>query len=192
MHDDEEYRELFRRTIEREFAHIKRVFEDLRNIARPMPIEMFPLDLNKLVLDVAESMRGNAESAGLALELDLSDEPVVVQGDVFALSRVTRNLVLNAIEATPPQGTITMSSAAADGRVELRVTDTGCGIPAERLASMFEDFETTKRQGLGLGLAISKKIVDQLGGTIRAESAVGQGTTFVVALTKSEPPPAAV
>jgi signal transduction histidine kinase len=192
MHDDAEYRDLFRRTIERESAHIKRVFEDLRNIARPMPIEGFPLDINKLLLDVAESMRGNAEVAGLSLELDLSDEPVFVQGDVFALSRVTRNLVLNAIEATPPQGAITMSSAATNGCVELRVSDTGCGIPADRIDTLFEDFATTKRQGLGLGLAISKKIVDQLGGTIRAESTVGQGTTFVVALTKSEPPPAAV
>ena len=192
MHDDAEYRDLFRRTIEREFAHIKRVFEDLRHIARPMPIEVFPLDINKLLLDVAESMRGNAEAAGLSLELDLSDEPVFVQGDVFALSRVTRNLVLNAIEATPPQGAVTMSSAAANGRVELRVSDTGCGIPADRIETLFEDFATTKRQGLGLGLAISKKILDQLGGTIRAESTVGQGTTFVVALTKSGPPPAAV
>jgi len=192
MHDDAEYRDLFRRTIEREFAHIKRVFEDLRNIARPMPIEVFPLDVNKLLLDVAESMRGNAEAAGLSLELDLSDEPVFVQGDVFALSRVTRNLVLNAIEATPPQGAVTMSSAAANGCVELRVSDTGCGIPADRIETLFEDFATTKRQGLGLGLAISKKILDQLGGTIRAESTVGQGTTFVVALTKSGPPPAAV
>jgi signal transduction histidine kinase len=192
MHDDAEYRDLFRRTIERESAHIKRVFEDLRHIARPMPIEVFPLDINKLLLDVAESMRGNAEAAGLSLELDLSDEPVFVQGDVFALSRVTRNLVLNAIEATPPQGAVTMSSAAANGRVELRVSDTGCGIPADRIKTLFEDFATTKRQGLGLGLAISKKILDQLGGTIRAESTVGQGTTFVVALTKSGPPPAAV
>jgi len=191
MHDDAEYRELFRRTIEREFAHIKRVFEDLRNIARPMPIEMFPLDLNKLLLDVAESMRGNAEVAGVALELDLADEGVFVQGDVFALSRVTRNLVLNAIEATPPQGTISITSAAAGGHVELRVSDTGCGIPPDRLASLFEDFATTKRQGLGLGLAISKKIVNQLGGEIRAESTVGQGTTFVVALTKAGPPPSA-
>jgi signal transduction histidine kinase len=191
MHDDAEYRELFRRTIEREFAHIKRVFEDLRNIARPMPIEMFPLDLNKLLVDVAESMRGNAEAAGLALELDLSDEPVLVQGDVFALSRVTRNLVLNAIEATPPQGAVSIASAAAGAMVELRVSDTGCGIPPERLASLFEDFATTKRQGLGLGLAISQKIVNQLGGTIRAESTVGQGTTFVVALTKAGPPPSA-
>jgi signal transduction histidine kinase len=191
MHDDAEYRQLFRRTIEREFAHIRRVFEDLRNIARPMPIEMFSLDLNKLLLDVAESMRGNAELAGLAIELDLADEPVFVQGDVFALSRVMRNLMLNAIEATPPQGTISITSTATLRQVELRVSDTGCGIPPDRLASLFEDFATTKRQGLGLGLAISKKIVDQLGGEILAESTVGQGTTFVVVLTKAAPPPAA-
>ena len=189
MHDDAEYRELFRRTIEREFSHIRRVFEDLRNIAKPMPIEIFPLDLNKLLVDVAESMRGHAEAADVALELDLADEPVFVQGDVFALSRVTRNLVLNAIEATPPQGTVSLTSAAGGARAELRVSDTGCGIPADRLASLFEDFATTKRQGLGLGLAISQKIVDQLGGSIRAESTVGQGTTFVVALTKAGLPP---
>jgi len=191
MHDDAEYRQLFRRTIEREFAHIRRVFEDLRNIARPMPIEMFSLDLNKLLLDVAESMRGNAELAGLAIELDLADEPVFVLGDVFALNRVMRNLMLNAIEATPPQGTISITSTATLRQVELRVSDSGCGIPPDRLASLFEDFATTKRQGLGLGLAISKKIVDQLGGEILAESTVGQGTTFVVVLTKAAPPPAA-
>jgi signal transduction histidine kinase len=189
MYDDAEYRELFRRTIEREFAHIKRVFEDLRNIARPTPVEMFPLDLNKLLQDVAESMRGNAEAAGLALELDLASEPVFVQGDVFALSRVTRNLVLNAIEATPPNGTVSITNAATGDGAELRVSDTGCGIAPDRLASLFEDFATTKRQGLGLGLAISKKIVDQLGGTIRAESTIGRGTTFVVGLTKAGPPP---
>ncbi|MCX6551945.1 MAG: sensor histidine kinase [Acidobacteria bacterium] len=191
MHDDAEYRELFRRTIDREFAHIKRVFEDLRSLARPMPIERFPLDLNRLLTDVAESMRGLVETAGLSLDLDLDDQGAFVEGDVFALSRVTRNLVLNAIEATPPNGTVTMATEAAGGSCRLRVSDTGCGIPPDRIGTLFEDFTTTKRQGLGLGLAISKKIVDQLGGTISATSAVGQGTTFVVELTRVPPPPAA-
>ena len=72
MHDDPEYLELFKRTIEREFAHIKRVFEDLRNIARPMPMERFPLDLNQLAVDVGESMRANAGAAGLTIGLELA------------------------------------------------------------------------------------------------------------------------
>jgi two-component system sensor histidine kinase AtoS len=188
MHDDPEYLELFRRTIDREFALIKRVFEDLRNIARPMPIERFPLDVNKLASDVAESMRANAETAGLSLALDLAPGPLFVEGDVFALSRVCRNLVLNAIEATPPHGVITIGSEATNGTARLRVSDTGCGIPTARIETMFEDFNTTKRHGLGLGLAISKKIVDQSGGTISATSAVGRGTTFTVELGRIPPP----
>jgi len=180
MHNDPEYLDLFRRTIDREFALIKRVFEDLRNIARPMPIERFPLDLNKLAGDVAESMRANAETAGLSLAVDLAPGPIFVEGDVFALSRVLRNLVLNAIEATPPHGVITIGSEATGGSARLRVSDTGCGIAPAQLDTMFEDFNTTKRQGLGLGLAISKKIVDQSGGTITATSEAGHGTTFVV------------
>jgi len=188
MHDDPEYLELFRRTIDREFALIKRVFEDLRNIARPMPIERFPLDVNKLASDVAESMRANAETAGLSLVLDLAPGPIFVEGDLFALSRVCRNLVLNAIEATPPHGTVTIGSEATNGTARLRVSDTGCGIPPARLETMFEDFNTTKRQGLGLGLAISKKIVDQSGGTIAATSAAGRGTTFTVELGRIPPP----
>ena len=94
---------------------------------------------------------------------------------MFALSRVCRNLVMNAIEATAPAGRVTVGTAAADGRAMLRVADTGCGIPADRIETMFEDFNTTKRQGLGLGLAITKKIVDQSGGTIAATSEVGSG-----------------
>jgi signal transduction histidine kinase len=188
MHDDPEYLELFRRTTDREFAHIKRVFEDLRNIARPMPMERFPLDLNRLAADVAEAMRANASAAGLTVDVDLAPGPLYIEGDVFALSRVCRNLVMNAIEATTPGGRITVGTAAADGHARLSVTDTGCGIPAERIDTMFEDFHTTKRQGLGLGLAIAKKIVDQSGGTITAMSRVGAGTTFVVSLARVPAP----
>jgi signal transduction histidine kinase len=188
MHDDAEYRELFKRTIDREFAQIKRVFEDLRNIARPMPMERFPLDLNKLAGDVAESMRANAEAAGLTIEADLAPGALYVEGDMFALSRVCRNLVMNAIEATAPNGRIMIGTAAAGGRVTLRVADTGCGIPAGRIETMFEDFNTTKRQGLGLGLAITKKIVDLSGGTITATSEVGVGTTFAVSFAQIPSP----
>jgi signal transduction histidine kinase len=188
MHDDPEYLELFKRTIDREFAQIKRVFEDLRNIARPMPMERFPLDLNRLAADVAESMRANAGAAGLTIGLELAPGALYVEGDVFALSRVCRNLVMNAIEATAPNGRVTIGTAAEGGRAMLRVSDTGCGIPPDRMATMFEDFNTTKRQGLGLGLAITKKIVDQSGGTITATSQAGAGTTFAVSLAQIPAP----
>jgi two-component system, sporulation sensor kinase A len=71
----------------------------------------------------------------------------------------------------------------------VRVQDTGCGIPADRLTAIFEDFVTTKRRGLGLGLAISRKIVDQLGGQISVTSDVGVGTTFVLEFPRTRARP---
>jgi signal transduction histidine kinase len=180
MFEDLEYRETFKKTVERELVIIKRVLDDLRNIARPIPLERFPVDLNRAVADAAEMMLQHAETAGLTLNVELTPEKVFIEGDVFALGRVYRNLILNAIQATAPGGAIFISSEARPDSVQVRIYDTGCGIPPERIAQIFEDFVTTKRRGLGLGLAISKKIVEQLGGHISVASEVGKGTTFVL------------
>ncbi|HEX6975064.1 MAG TPA: sensor histidine kinase [Vicinamibacterales bacterium] len=180
MFEDAEYRETFKKTVERELVIIKRVLDDLRNIARPIPLERFALDINRSVAEAAEAMQPHAETAGLTLQTELAAETAFIEGDVFALGRVYRNLILNAIQATAPGGLIVVATEVHDERVQVRIYDTGCGIPAERLAAVFEDFVTTKRRGLGLGLAISKKIVEQLGGHISVASEVGKGTTFVL------------
>jgi two-component system, sporulation sensor kinase E len=174
------YREMFHRTVDRELSLVRRVLEDLRNLARPIPLERFPVDVARLAGDVAESMRVPAEAAGLALDYVAPAGPAVVEGDVFALGRVLRNLVLNAIQATTPGGRVTLEVARSGRTVRLAVSDTGCGIPPDRLGAIFEDFVTTKRRGLGLGLPIARKIVEQLGGAIRVESEVGRGTTFTM------------
>jgi signal transduction histidine kinase len=178
MFDDLEYRETFKRTVDREMVMIKRVLDDLRNIARPIPLERFPVEIQRSVADAVESMQQHAETAGLTLQLEPGPEPAFIEGDVFALGRVYRNLILNAIQATAPGGLITVSTETQADRVVVSVRDTGCGIPPDRLSAIFEDFVTTKRRGLGLGLAISRKIVEQLGGQIRVTSEVGKGTTF--------------
>ncbi|MDE3156446.1 MAG: sensor histidine kinase [Acidobacteriota bacterium] len=194
MFDDAEYRETFKRTVDREFLSIKRVLEDLRNLARPIPLERFPVDINRSIVEMLEAMRPNGERAGVSLEGHLTEQPVFIEGDVFALGRVYRNLVTNGIQATAPGGSVVLSTALVDGFVEIRVADTGCGIPPERLGAVFEDFVTTKRRGLGLGLAISKKIVEQLDGTISVTSEVGRGTTFLLRFpaTSARPAEAAV
>jgi signal transduction histidine kinase len=187
MFDDMEYRETFKRTVEREMVIIKRVLDDLRNIARPIPLERFPVEINRTIADAVDAMQPHAETAGLTLRAEVTDEPAFIDGDVFALGRVFRNLVLNAIQATAPGGLIVVATQLRDDRVQIRVYDTGCGIPADRLHAIFEDFVTTKRRGLGLGLAISKKIVEQLGGQISVASEVGKGTTFVLDFARSQP-----
>jgi signal transduction histidine kinase len=189
MFEDLEYRETFKKAVERELVIIKRVLDDLRNIARPIPLERFPVDLNRIVGDAAEAMEQHAETAGLTLRTELTPEAVSIDGDVFALGRVYRNLILNAIQATAPGGLIVVATETRGARVQVRIYDTGCGIPSERIGQIFEDFVTTKRRGLGLGLAISKKIVEQLGGTISVTSEVGKGTTFVLEFQRSEARP---
>jgi signal transduction histidine kinase len=182
MWDDAEYRESFRRTVERELTQIKRVLDDLRNVAKPMPVERFPIDVNKSVADLVDSMMTTAENAGLSLTTQLTADAIYIEGDLFALNRIYRNLIMNAIQATNPRGRILVRTFAQGNDAIVEVADSGFGIPADRLETIFDDFVTTKRRGLGLGLAISKKIVEQLGGTIAVTSQVGVGSTFTVRL----------
>ena len=186
MYDDAEYRETFRRTVERELQIVKRVLEDLRNLARPIPLERFPLDVSRLLGEIVESMRSLADAAGLTLAYEPAGGPLVIEGDMFALGRVVRNLVLNAIQATTPGGRVTVRAAREGEQVRIEVADTGCGIAPDRLDAIFDDFVTTKRRGLGLGLPIARKIVEQLGGSITVRSDVGRGTAFTIAFAAVE------
>jgi signal transduction histidine kinase len=192
MFDDAEYRDTFKRMIERESLVIKRVLEDLRNIAQPIPLEHFPVDIDRSVADVVESMKVPAETAGVNLRAELGSAGALVQGDIFALGRVYRNLLINAIQATAPGGMVGIATEATAERVRIRIYDTGCGIAPDRIAAIFDDFVTTKRRGLGLGLAISKKIVEQLGGQISVTSEVGKGTTFVLDFPRAKARPIAL
>jgi signal transduction histidine kinase len=158
MFDDEEYRETFKRTVE----------------------------VDRSIADVVESMQQHAETAGLTLRAELAAPGTFIEGDLFALGRVYRNLIVNAIQATAPGGLVVAATELQQDHVQIRVYDTGCGIPPDRLGKVFEDFMTTKRRGLGLGLAISKKIVEQLGGRISVASEVGKGTTFVLEFRRTK------
>ena len=151
-----------------------------------MPLERFPIDINRAIQETVDSMDALATTAGLTLDSRLSEHPLYVEGDLFALGRVYRNLIVNAIEATSPGGSITVATEDQGDRARITIGDTGTGIPPERLDAIFEDFKTTKRRGLGLGLAISRKIVEQPGGTISVTSQVGKGTTFAIDLERTE------
>ena len=166
--------------IDREMATIKRFLDDLHSIVKPKPIERFAMDVNAAAKDVFDSMRSEGDRAGVAVESRYAAAPLMIDGDRFAIGRVFRNLLTNAIQATAPGGRVTIQTARTGDRVEVTVADTGTGIPADRLSAIFDEFVTTKRRGLGLGLAITKRIVEQLDGTIAVESEVGRGTSFTL------------
>ncbi len=173
-------REKCGRIIDREMTTIKRFLDDLHGIVKPKPIERFAIDVNAAVKEVFESMRSEGDRAGVTLEFQHAPGELVIEGDRFALGRVFRNLITNAIQATEPGGLVTIATSRTGPDVAISVTDTGSGIPADRLPAIFEEFVTTKRRGLGLGLAVSKRIVEQLDGTIAVESEVGRGTAFTL------------
>jgi signal transduction histidine kinase len=177
---DAESRDQFRLTMERELQTLKRFMDDLRHVVKPKPIERFAMDINGSVAEIAESMRHEGDRHGVTIETQYGPGPLVIEGDRFALGRVYRNLIMNAIQATEAGGRVTIATSRTGDWVEISVTDTGSGIPAERISAIFDDFVTTKRRGLGLGLAISKRIVEQLNGTIDVQSEVGRGTAFTL------------
>src|SRR4029450_11781987 len=138
MFDDLEYRDTFKRTVEREMVVIKRVLDDLRNIARPIPLERFPVEVDRSIAEVVDSMQQHAETAGITLRAELGTHGAYIEGDVFALGRVYRNLIINAIQATAPGGLVVVASQNHGEMVQVRVYDTGCGIPPDRLPASRE------------------------------------------------------
>jgi signal transduction histidine kinase len=179
FYEDESYRNTFQRTIQREFSSINRFLSDLHNLTHSTPLQPIALDINKVVEEIVESFREIATQAQVRIITRLqAEDGLRIRADRFALERLFRNLVLNAIQAMPNGGELVISTRSQGDQVEIQIKDTGCGIPQDQLKNIFTDYTTTKKKGLGLGLAITKKIVEEHQGTIVVTSEPGKGTCF--------------
>lgn len=185
---DAEGRRSVRNTIDREFTALRRFMDDVLDVARPAPIERSEVDLNACVVEVVDAMRAEAERAQVSLAPRTEGSALYVDGESFALSRVLRNLIANAIQASSPGQSVIITTRRVDGSAEIGVADHGIGIAPDRLHAIFDDFTTTKRRGLGLGLATSKRIIEQMAGSIWVESEIGRGSTFTVRLEACQAP----
>ena len=152
------------------------------------------------VLDVHESLKDSlffAEhliqtNTGIEVVTHFAGRPLSIYGDPQLLSQVSLNLILNALQAMPDGGRLTISTGTCDDGhgneiTEIRFTDTGCGIPPENLSKIFDPFFTTKKKGMGLGLAIVHHITETHGGTIDINSSQSQGTECIVSLPVWQP-----
>jgi two-component system, NtrC family, sensor histidine kinase HydH len=148
--------------------------------ARPLEPRWEPADL-AATLDRAISM-AEREAPGIAVYRNYAPEIPPFPFDAELIERVFYNLVLNAAQATAPGGAVTVKTRAGDGAAEVSVIDRGTGIDRKQLDSIFNPFFTTKPEGVGLGLAIVSKIVDEHGGKIAVESEPGKGSVFRVFL----------
>jgi signal transduction histidine kinase len=160
---------------------IRRV-EQILGFARPLSLSPRPGDLNKIINRVLELLRPQSTANKVEVRLALDQNAATAMIDEASMNGALMNLILNAIEAMPKGGTLSITTAAADGTLRLEITDTGRGISEEEAKNIFEPFYTTKEQGLGLGMPYARKIIEQHGGTISLRSQLGEGTTIYVTL----------
>jgi len=191
------------RVVHRNANALRRIVDDLLDFSRVLygkvTLRQEPIDAWEIARHTAIGLAGQAEERHLKLSLQTPPEPLPVLADPIRLQQIISNLLLNAMKFTPAGGQITLEGAREDDQARLRVTDTGIGIPPERLPFLFKRFEQLGREyvsgGLGLGLAIVKGLTELHGGRVAAESTgEGHGSTFTVWLPLREersdaPPP---
>jgi two-component system sensor histidine kinase HydH len=172
-----------------EVDRLNRVVGQLLEFSRPVDILPRPVRLDRLVADLAKLVEAQARSKGVTVAVQHAAGLPEVLLDADRLNQVLLNLFLNGIEAMEPGGVLTVrvNEAADAGRLELHVSDTGCGIRPEDLAHIFEPYFTTRPNGTGLGLAIAHNIIEAMGGEIAVQSTLGAGTTFTIRLAARLP-----
>jgi signal transduction histidine kinase len=138
--------------------------------------------------EIIKGLASVADQKRVAFRVTICDDPCVLLGDALQLNRAIQNVIINAIQACPDKsGIVTVSCAQKDFYVDLRVEDNGPGIPATQLNKIFDPYFTTKQSssGTGLGLYITKKVIEDHNGSIKVESAPGSGTAFTIRLPLS-------
>jgi signal transduction histidine kinase len=168
--------------VEGELQHVDETIRDLLSLARPVGLNAQPVDLHGVLDAALVRLSGlpGAERVTVAREYD--PRVPVIRGDAARLEQAVLNLLVNAVEAMPDGGQLTVATRAGDAMVDLDVRDTGVGISAENLDRILKPFVSTKPLGTGLGLPLVARVVAAHGGRLSVESEVGRGTVFHIHL----------
>src|SRR5215471_985825 len=168
--------------IHREDLRASAVIQQVRSLMQQRPTEREPLGVNGVVRDVVMFVSPDARDRRVSIELDLADSLPLVYGDRVELQQVLLNLVVNGMDAMAqtPEGlrTLRIRTLAREGQVVIDVKDSGDGISPEVISRLFQSFVTTRRDGLGLGLSLSRSIIESHGGRITGENNRNRGATF--------------
>ncbi len=156
------------------------IVNDLLDFAAARPLQKKKKNLNKVI---ETSLAAVNIPENIKIKRKFAKEPIATV-DMEQLERVFLNLMKNAVQAMPEGGKLSIETSETRDHIKIAFTDTGVGIPEENMGKLFQPLFTTKAKGIGMGLAICKKIVEQHEGTIEAKSKVGKGTTFTIELPK--------
>jgi PAS domain S-box-containing protein len=156
------------------------IIDRVRSLFKKSFPQREPVDVNELIREISLLMKNDIRRNSVTVRLELAENLPEIAGDRVQLEQVLMNLMLNAIEAMhDAKGDLTVTSQSTDdGHLSISVSDTGVGIPADKIDQIFDTFFTTKPQGTGMGLAISRSIVESHGGRLWATSNSGGGSTF--------------
>jgi signal transduction histidine kinase len=187
----EQFEEVFRessRTLLAEISNLKGIIGRFSEFSKMPQPHLQPVRVNDVMRAVAQLFQAQLEAPGRAkisceLQLDPFLEPAVADAEL--LHRAISNLVLNAMDAMPQGGALTLRTRGEGGKVLIEVADTGSGLTPEECERIFTPYYTSKQHGTGLGLAIVQSVVSDHGGRIRVESQSGRGTIFVIELQRA-------
>jgi signal transduction histidine kinase len=170
--------------MESEVNRCSRIIRNLLDFARQKELMLRLVDINRVLEQVLSLVGHQAQLQNIEVVKEFSPSLPNVMADFDQLQQVFTNLTLNAIQAMPNGGKLTLRSSVVDTEVKIDVQDTGCGIPKENLSKLFTPFFTTKEKGkgVGLGLAVVHGIIERHKGKIKVQSEVGKGTTFSIYL----------
>jgi signal transduction histidine kinase len=184
--------------IDRSQRHLLSLINDVLNLARieagRVDFQIVELDLGEVVADLAPLIEPQLAAKSMRYHVRLPEKAVIVRADREKLQQILLNLLSNAVKFTPAGGSVTIDvgrRAGTDDVVFVRVSDTGHGIPRDKLESVFEPFvqvdvyRTRSTEGVGLGLSISRDLARGMGGDLRARSELGKGSTFTLTLPRA-------
>ena len=175
-------------TLLAEISNLKTIIGRFSEFSRMPQPQRKPTQVNDVVRSVLRVFQAQLqEKSQIAVHTELDSQLPEISADPELLHRALSNLVLNAIDAMPQGGDLTLSTQAADERIEISVSDTGSGLTEEECGRLFTPYYTSKQHGTGLGLAIVQSVVSDHGGRISVESAKEKGTTFRIELPRGEP-----
>ena len=171
-------------TIVAQVERVTKIMNQLLSFARQNPIERRPLAVALVIHDIVDVVQERLEKRGIRLEVDLESSCPKVLADRDQMGQVLLNLIVNAIQSMPGEGSLFLRLRSRNDQVHLSVSDTGCGIPPEHVPKLFTPFFSTKEvcEGTGLGLTVVHGIIEEHQGAITVDSEPGQGTTFTISL----------
>jgi len=171
--------------IEHEIRRLDEVVQGFLKFTRPEDLRLQPVLVKDVFDEILPLIAPEAEKNNVRVEVDAPADTPRVNADAALLRQAFLNLAINACQAMPNGGTLRLTSAAQRNRVEVRIADTGVGIPAEHLPKIFDLYFTTKDHGTGIGLSLVYRIVQLHDGEVEVESTKGRGTTFRVLLPRA-------